>query len=79
MATVRLDQKTRALVRAIPNSYKSALKNYNEYQNEYLLSNDPKTIDLLRIKSQDSRKKMISADEQMTSFLYALGGIWMAV
>ena len=60
------------------NSYKSALKNYNEYQNEYLLSNDPKTIDLLRIKSQDSRKKMISADEQMTSFLYALGGIWMA-
>ncbi len=28
MATVRLDQKTRALVRAIPNSYKSALANF---------------------------------------------------
>ena len=28
MATVRLDQKNRALVRAIPNSYKSALANF---------------------------------------------------
>ena len=60
------------------NSYKSALNNHNAYQNEYLLSKDPLTIDLLRIKAQESRKNMIKADEQMTSFLYALGGIWMA-
>ena len=58
--------------------YKTALNNYNEYQNEYLLSNDPLAINILRTKAQESRKSMITADQQITSFLYALGGIWVA-
>lgn len=58
--------------------YKSSLVNYRTFQNEYSLSKDPEKIELLRLNAQKSRKKMIDADDQMTTMLYALGGIWMA-
>ncbi len=45
MATVRLDQKARALVRAIPDSYHSALANF--------FGTGPKDIDLARKQHQD--------------------------
>ena len=59
-------------------SYKSSLDNYRIIKNEYSNSKNPEEIDLLRLKAQSSRSKMIKADEQMTTMIYALGGIWMA-
>jgi len=59
------------------NSYKSALNNYNSFQNQYLISNEPGAIQLLRTKAKKSRKEMVLADEQMTSMLYAMSGVWV--
>ena len=59
-------------------TYKSSLDNYRILKNEYSNSKNPEEIDLLRIKAQISRNEMIKADEQMTTMVYALGGLWMA-
>ena len=59
-------------------SYKTELNNFNSYQKEYSISKHPEKIELLRIKTMESRKKMITADDQMTSILYAAGGLWVA-
>ena len=45
MATVRLDQKARALIRAIPDSYHSALAKF--------FGSGPKDIDLARKQHED--------------------------
>ena len=58
MATVRLDQKPRALVRAIPNSYKSALANF--------FGSGPKDIELARIQHSNYKQALESAGISVT-------------
>ena len=58
MATVRLDQKTRALVRAIPNSYKSALANF--------FGSGPQDIDLAKTQHQQYREALESCGVSVT-------------
>ena len=58
MATVRLDQKPRALVRAIPDSYKSALANF--------FGSGPKDIALARIQHQHYREALESCGVSVT-------------
>ena len=53
MATVRLDQKARALVRAIPDSYHSALANF--------FGSGPKDIDLARYQHSEYKTALESA------------------
>ena len=58
MATVRLDQKPRALVRAIPDSYKSALANF--------FGSGPKDIALARMQHQQYREALESCGVSVT-------------
>ena len=53
MATVRLDQKARALVRAIPDSYHSALANF--------FGSGPKDIDLARYQHSEYKTALEAA------------------
>ena len=68
MATVRLDQKQRALIRAIPDSYHSALANF--------FGSGPKDIELARRQHDDYKTTlenaginvvMLDADENLDS------------
>ena len=58
MATVRLDQKPRALVRAIPDSYKSALANF--------FGSGPKDIALARMQHQHYSEALESCGVSVT-------------
>ena len=58
MATVRLDQKARALVRAIPDSYHSALANF--------FGSGPKDIELARHQHQHYKSALESAGIEVT-------------
>ena len=64
MATVRLDQKARALIRAIPDSYHSALANF--------FGSGPKDIALARKQHEDYKLALDSTGIEVVMLAFAL-------
>jgi len=59
-------------------AYQTSHDDYIDFQAQYRASADPTEIGALKQKSKSSHSDMMAANDQMTTMLYALGGIWAA-
>jgi len=57
--------------------YQTAYNDYNRLMTDYHSATDPQVIADLRNKATTTHKDMTTANDQLTTLLYAVGGIWV--
>ncbi|MFQ6611947.1 MAG: CsgG/HfaB family protein [Fidelibacterota bacterium] len=58
-------------------NYQTAYDDYNSLMTDYHNATDPQQIADLRTKATTTHQDMIAANDQLTTLLYAVGGIWV--
>jgi len=57
--------------------YQTAYQDYNSLMTDYHNATDPQQIADLRSKAATTHQDLVTANDQLTTLLYAVGGIWV--